>query len=98
MIPMFDEMLQTGVNPLTPSDARPHYADYARWLAAQPPQLMRERREQAELIFRRVGITFAVYGDKDSGEGNERLMPMAKVVPVAPSAPISAPAAPGAKQ
>ena len=42
--------------------------DYARWLADQPESLMRERREQAELIFRRVGITFAVYGDKDSGE------------------------------
>jgi hypothetical protein len=30
MIPMFDEMLQTGLNPLALADARPHYADYAR--------------------------------------------------------------------
>ena len=26
---------------------------------------MRSRREEAEVIFRRVGITFAVYGAKD---------------------------------
>jgi uncharacterized circularly permuted ATP-grasp superfamily protein len=85
MIPMFDEMLQTGLNPLALADARPHYADYARWLASQPPQQMRERREQAELIFRRVGITFAVYGDKDSGEGNERLIPFDLIPRVIPA-------------
>ena len=33
----------------------------------QPPQVMRSRREEAEVIFRRVGITFAVYGAKDDG-------------------------------
>jgi uncharacterized circularly permuted ATP-grasp superfamily protein len=82
MIPMFDEMLQTGLNPLALADARPHYADYARWLASQPPQQM---REQAELIFRRVGITFAVYGDKDSGEGNERLIPFDLIPRVIPA-------------
>ena len=27
--------------------------------------MMAKRREEAELIFRRVGITFAVYGKKD---------------------------------
>jgi uncharacterized circularly permuted ATP-grasp superfamily protein len=46
---------------------------------------MRERREQAELIFRRVGITFAVYGDKDSGEGNERLIPFDLIPRVIPA-------------
>lgn len=36
---------------------------------------MVNRREQAELIFRRMGITFAVYGDKDElGVGTARLM------------------------
>jgi uncharacterized circularly permuted ATP-grasp superfamily protein len=34
------------------------------------------RREEAEMIFRRVGITFAVYGAKDEdGSGTERLIP-----------------------
>ena len=37
---------------------------------------MASRREEAEMIFRRVGITFAVYGDKDEdGSGTERLIP-----------------------
>jgi uncharacterized circularly permuted ATP-grasp superfamily protein len=37
---------------------------------------MAARREEAEVIFRRVGITFAVYGDKDEdGSGTERLIP-----------------------
>jgi uncharacterized circularly permuted ATP-grasp superfamily protein len=37
---------------------------------------MQARMAEAEMIFRRVGITFAVYGDKDeSGAGTERLIP-----------------------
>ena len=44
---------------------RPHYGAYGRWLAEQPREAMRARRDEAEMIFRRVGITFAVYGAKD---------------------------------
>lgn len=77
----FDEMNAAGSNPV-----RAHYAAYARWLADQPESLMRERREQAELIFRRVGITFAVYGDKDAGEGTERLIPFDLIPRVIPHA------------
>jgi len=55
---------------------RDHYKIYDEWLARQPGDMMATRREEAELIFRRVGITFAVYGDKDdTGAGNERLIP-----------------------
>jgi hypothetical protein len=44
--------------------------------AQQADQAMQARREEAEMIFRRVGITFAVYGDKDEdGSGTERLIP-----------------------
>ena len=75
----FDEMN------LAAGGQRPHYDRYAGWLGAQPEQLMRERREQAELIFRRVGITFAVYGDKDTGEGTERLIPFDLIPRVIPS-------------
>ena len=48
------------------------YARVARWLEQSPPELLAARREQAELLFRRIGITFAVYGDKDA---SERLIP-----------------------
>ena len=81
---MFDEMLQAGLNPQEGSP-RAHYAEYTRWLNSQPMSLMRERREQAELIFRRVGITFAVYGDKDDGEGTERLIPFDLIPRVIPA-------------
>jgi uncharacterized circularly permuted ATP-grasp superfamily protein len=65
----FDEMNSA-------SAVRPHYGEYRRWLDAQPPTLMQARRDEAELVFRRVGITFAVYGTKDEdGAGTERLIP-----------------------
>ena len=37
------------------------------------------------MIFRRVGITFAVYGDKDAGEGTERLIPFDLIPRVIPA-------------
>ena len=55
---------------------RPHYEAYGRWLATQDDTVMRRRTREAEMAFRRVGITFAVYGDKDEdGAGTERLIP-----------------------
>jgi len=58
------------------AQVRDHYKPYDAWLARQPGDTMAKRREEAELIFRRVGITFAVYGDKDEdGAGTERLIP-----------------------
>lgn len=73
----FDEMVseldpsgQLGLNPTHSS--RQHYQDFANWLAKQSKQTIQARREEAELIFRRVGITFAVYGDTD---GTERTIP-----------------------
>jgi uncharacterized circularly permuted ATP-grasp superfamily protein len=53
-------------------DVRPVYRRVARWLAEAPPDLLDARRRQAELFFRRIGITFAVYGEADS---TERLIP-----------------------
>jgi uncharacterized circularly permuted ATP-grasp superfamily protein len=47
---------------------------------------MRARREEAEMIFRRVGITFAVYGAKDEeGAGTERLIPFDLIPRVIPA-------------
>jgi uncharacterized circularly permuted ATP-grasp superfamily protein len=48
------------------------YEKIARWLERSPPQLLASRRSQAELMFRRIGITFNVYGEKES---TERLIP-----------------------
>jgi uncharacterized circularly permuted ATP-grasp superfamily protein len=69
-----------------PDAVREHYAAYARWLAAQPRDVMLSRREEAELIFRRVGITFAVYGAKDEdGAGTERLIPFDLIPRIIPA-------------
>ena len=58
------------------AQVREHYKIYDEWLARQPGDMMAKRRDEAEMIFRRVGITFAVYGDKDEGgAGTERLIP-----------------------
>ena len=51
---------------------RAPYRDIAAWLDAQAPGALAAKREEADLIFRRVGITFAVYGDT---AGTERLIP-----------------------
>jgi uncharacterized circularly permuted ATP-grasp superfamily protein len=59
----FDEM---GAEP------RRIYAKVAKWLAESPPELLTSRRNQAEYMFRRIGITFGVYGDKEAAE---RLIP-----------------------
>jgi uncharacterized circularly permuted ATP-grasp superfamily protein len=65
---------------------REHYQRYAGWLARQPQDTMRARREEAEMIFRRVGITFAVYGAKDEdGAGTERLIPFDLIPRIIPA-------------
>ena len=80
MRPGFDEMRADG------QTVREHYRGYHRWLAQQPNDVMLSRREEAEVIFRRVGITFAVYGAKDEdGHGNERLIPFDLIPRVIPS-------------
>ena len=79
----FDEM--HALDAAGQSTTRDHYLAYQRWLAEQPLETMRARREEAEMIFRRVGITFAVYGDKDDGEGTERLIPFDLIPRVIPA-------------
>ena len=79
--PAYDEMRAAD------GRVRDHYATYDRWLGQQPDDAMRRRREEAEVIFRRVGITFAVYGDKDeNGAGTERLIPFDLIPRVIPAA------------
>ena len=62
----FDEM--KGHN----GTVRPAYDELSRWLSEVPPDVLDYRRREAELLFRRIGITFAVYGEADA---TERLIP-----------------------
>lgn len=62
----FDEMY------LDESSVRPHYREFNNWLFRQDPAVIAQKKAEADLIFRRVGITFAVYGDN---AGEERLIP-----------------------
>ena len=82
----FDEMYSQASATQPGSPVRQHYKAYAAWLAGQTDQVMLARREEAEMIFRRVGITFAVYGDKDeSGSGTERLIPFDLIPRIIPA-------------
>ena len=51
---------------------RPAYASLGTWLRDVEAHALARRRDEAEIIFRRRGITFAVYGDTS---GAERLIP-----------------------
>mgnify|MGYP003597990030 FL=1 len=51
---------------------RPQYAAFADWLENTPPEKIAQNRQAADLLFHRVGITFAVYGETS---GSERLIP-----------------------
>ena len=53
-------------------DIRTAYRDYSAWLTEQSLDRLRRKHDQADLLFRRLGITFTVYGED---EGGERLIP-----------------------
>jgi uncharacterized circularly permuted ATP-grasp superfamily protein len=61
--------------------ARPHYSRYSEWLSDQPADRLAQKRAEADALFHRVGITFAVYGQE---EGTERLIPFDIVPRVLP--------------
>ena len=63
-------------------EERAHYRRYAEWLTNQPPAELAQKRAEADALFHRVGITFAVYGQE---EGTERLIPFDIVPRVLPS-------------
>jgi uncharacterized circularly permuted ATP-grasp superfamily protein len=67
----YDEMLDAAGQP------RAHCRGYADWLAQRSTGWLAEKRAEADALFHRVGITFAVYGED---EGTERLIPF-DVVP-----------------
>jgi uncharacterized circularly permuted ATP-grasp superfamily protein len=76
MVSAYDEMYGSS------SVVRAHYGEFERWLAEQTSETMRFKRTEADLVFRRVGITFAVYGDD---AGTERLIPFDVVPRIIPA-------------
>jgi len=77
-------MTTTTFNEMYAADGavRTHYREFQAWLARQSDDLMRLKRAEADLVFRRVGITFAVYGD---GAGTERLIPFDVIPRIIPA-------------
>ncbi len=65
MTTYFNEMYQGGA-------VRPPYARLEDWVAAMPAELRQLKQAEAEALFRRIGITFAVYGE---GGDPDRLIP-----------------------
>ncbi len=78
MTGFFNEMYSDGAEA-----PRPHYREFHRWLDEQPPDIVARKRVEADLMFRRVGITFAVYG---SDAGTERLIPFDIIPRIIPAA------------
>ena len=74
--PFFDEML------LAEGRHRRHYGAYWQWLQQADQQAVQRKREEAALLFHRVGITFNVYGEDD---GAERLIPFDSVPRIIPA-------------
>lgn len=64
----FDEMRGAGGEDY----CREAYSDIGTWLASHSIDDLQRRTAQAEALFRRTGITFAVYGSEEAGE---RLIP-----------------------
>ncbi|MFV1877128.1 circularly permuted type 2 ATP-grasp protein [Nioella sp.] len=62
----FDEMLAQ------PDQPRPPYESYFQWFANEDLKDLRRKSREAEAFFRRIGITFNVYGQD---EADERLIP-----------------------
>ena len=77
MTPTFyDEMHDTA------GATRPHYAPFKSWADALPPALMARKQAEGDLAFRRLGITFAVYGEE---AGTERLIPFDTIPRIIPN-------------
>ena len=74
-VPLYNEMYDGE------RSVRAHYAPFAEWLSETPPARIAQNRQAADLLFHRVGITFAVYGE---ASGTERLIPFDIVPHVIP--------------
>jgi len=80
MANFFNEMTADEVG--TDGKVREHYREFSHWLQQQSPDTIARKRAEADLLFRRVGITFAVYGDD---AGTERLIPFDTIPRIIPA-------------
>jgi uncharacterized circularly permuted ATP-grasp superfamily protein len=62
----YDEMLDAEGAP------RAHCRHYWNWLEEQPDERLAHKRAEADALFHRVGITFAVYGENAGTERSRR--------------------------
>jgi uncharacterized circularly permuted ATP-grasp superfamily protein len=72
----YDEMHAGG------GEVREHYKTFASWLARTPKERVAHKQAEADTLFHRVGITFAVYGEE---AGTERLIPFDIVPRIIPA-------------
>ena len=82
----FDEMR------LQDNSVRTAYRDLTAWLQYTPNEIFLRKRQEADALFRRLGITFAVYSE---GGDRERLIPfdiIPRVLALGPEAEILSPA------
>jgi len=79
--PAVDELLLPAAEGQGPFP-RPHCESYWKWLKSQPDEVLERARIEADFFFRRVGITFAVYGDE---AGTERLIPFDLIPRILPA-------------
>lgn len=77
LAPAYDELWAAD------GQVRSHYTRYQQWLSLWSDEDMAQKRQEADLLFRRVGITFAVYGDE---AGAERLIPFDTIPRIIPAA------------
>lgn len=75
--------LPSALGRLSDAEPRPHSRAYWEWLASQPKTFLSKSRQDADLLFRRTGITFNVYGDD---AGTERLIPFDLIPRIIPKA------------
>ncbi|HKQ24037.1 MAG TPA: circularly permuted type 2 ATP-grasp protein [Burkholderiales bacterium] len=68
---------------LADGSVRGHYRRLAEWIAGTPADHILQMRQAAQLLFHRVGITFAVYGED---AGAERLIPFDMLPHIIPAA------------
>jgi uncharacterized circularly permuted ATP-grasp superfamily protein len=79
----FNEMTADGLAHTASAEVREHYREFCGWLQRQSADTIERKRAEADLTFRRVGITFAVYGDD---AGTERLIPFDTIPRIIPAA------------
>ncbi|WP_348698086.1 circularly permuted type 2 ATP-grasp protein [Duganella fentianensis] len=82
MAKFFNEMTADGLAHHASAEVREHYREFCGWLQRQSPETIERKRAEADLTFRRVGITFAVYGDD---AGTERLIPFDTIPRIIPA-------------